>query len=103
MIVGVGSGGILLGPLIAQNKGVPFLPVGFHDEVESLSAYADDLFNKRVLVVDMNLNFKNVRHMAETVLGLKEHCDSIAGVYVPTVTAELRGHDIGSNVASMQA
>lgn len=97
VVVGVGTGGCMLGPLIAQKTQVPFLPL--QDSAGGLSAYADDLADKRVLIVDMSLNFKNAKHMQDVVAGLEEYCGSVAGMFTPQMKMELKDANMGANVA----
>lgn len=104
VILGIGTGGNMLGPLLAQKKHVPFLQLGLNDEASILlSDYADDLMCMRVLIVDMNLNSKNVNQIKNVIASLGQYDTSVAGVFVPTVQVDLKDTYMGTSVASMQA
>ena len=82
MIIGVGPGGFLVGPMIAQKHGVPYMPV---NSAIGLGTFDDDLTGRKVLLVDSNLNFSNRELHADVITSIKKRGGYLSGLFVPTI------------------
>lgn len=101
-MIGVGSGGSMLGPLLAQKKQIPFIPMNYSGPSQIDYINVKDLADKRVLIVDMNLNYENMMPIQFIISAISEHCQEVAGLFVPTMLSELAPIKLSTNVATMQ-